>query len=54
MNKLSIRVKLITWDEPFFQFWPLVPFFTLHFAVYKNGLYISVTEEIRTEISIKH
>ena len=54
MSKLSIKVEIIPWDKPFYEFWllALVRNTTLSVAFY--SLYNSVTEEIRTTMSIKH
>ena len=54
MTKLSIRVKLVPYDKPFCEFLLLAFVRNTTFSVTFYSLYNSVTEEIRTAMSIKH
>ena len=54
MTRLSMRVKLIPYDKPFYDFWLLEFVRNTTFSVAFCSLYNSVTEEIRDAMSIKH
>ena len=54
MTKLSITVKLIPQDKHFYEFWLLAVVRNTTFSVAFCSLYNSVTEKIRTAMSIKH
>ena len=54
MAKLSVRVKLIPQDKPFYDFWLLAFVRNTTFCVAFCSSYNSVTEEIRNAMSIKH